>query len=157
MYTLTEKCHRFYEGDQWHGLQSGDEELPVLNFIKPICRYKIAMVAMNDTAIIFSPMDDDPQKAEICDALTEFAAAQWEKGKLDSKKWAVVKNACITGDHYLYCFDDRKPSNSVVTDMTPRLKMLSLIHISEPTRQAEISYAVFCLKKKKIRRKMAWI
>src|SRR5674476_1479639 len=29
---------------------------------------------------------------------------------------------------------------------------LSLIHISEPTRQAEISYAVFCLKKKKILR-----
>src|SRR5665213_4005148 len=29
------------------------------------------------------------------------------------------------------------------------LKDLSLIHISEPTRQAEISYAVFCLKKKK--------
>ena len=29
------------------------------------------------------------------------------------------------------------------------LAWLSLIHISEPTRQAEISYAVFCLKKKK--------
>ena len=28
-------------------------------------------------------------------------------------------------------------------------RILSLIHISEPTRQAEISYAVFCLKKKK--------
>ena len=28
-------------------------------------------------------------------------------------------------------------------------RYLSLIHISEPTRQAEISYAVFCLKKKK--------
>src|SRR5665213_3934216 len=26
--------------------------------------------------------------------------------------------------------------------------LLSLIHISEPTRQAEISYAVFCLTKK---------
>src|SRR5665213_3192321 len=32
-----------------------------------------------------------------------------------------------------------------ITDMP----YLSLIHISEPTRQAEISYAVFCLKKKK--------
>ena len=32
-----------------------------------------------------------------------------------------------------------------IEDITP----LSLIHISEPTRQAEISYAVFCLKKKK--------
>ena len=29
------------------------------------------------------------------------------------------------------------------------VRNLSLIHISEPTRQAEISYAVFCLKKKK--------
>ena len=29
------------------------------------------------------------------------------------------------------------------------MAFLSLIHISEPTRQAEISYAVFCLKKKK--------
>ena len=29
------------------------------------------------------------------------------------------------------------------------IESLSLIHISEPTRQAEISYAVFCLKKKK--------
>ena len=27
---------------------------------------------------------------------------------------------------------------------------LSLIHISEPTRPERISYAVFCLKKKKI-------
>src|SRR5665647_1757361 len=28
-------------------------------------------------------------------------------------------------------------------------KLLSLIHISEPTRRTPISYAVFCLKKKK--------
>ena len=32
--------------------------------------------------------------------------------------------------------------------MVPLSLVLSLIHISEPTRQAEISYAVFCLKKK---------
>ena len=32
--------------------------------------------------------------------------------------------------------------------------LLSLIHISEPTRQAEISYAVFCLKKKKKKKRM---
>ena len=31
----------------------------------------------------------------------------------------------------------------------PVILPLSLIHLSEPTRQAEISYAVFCLKKKK--------
>ena len=31
--------------------------------------------------------------------------------------------------------------------------MLSLIHISEPTRRTPISYAVFCLKKKKFKKK----
>src|SRR5674476_1621830 len=35
------------------------------------------------------------------------------------------------------------------TQLSCRYSELSLIHISEPTRQAEISYAVFCLKKKK--------
>src|SRR5665647_3866144 len=36
----------------------------------------------------------------------------------------------------------------VATDRSPPL-YLSLIHISEPTRRTPISYAVFCLKKKK--------
>src|SRR5665647_993193 len=33
-------------------------------------------------------------------------------------------------------------------DAKLRVQMLSLIHISEPTRRTPISYAVFCLKKK---------
>src|SRR5665213_4121297 len=33
-----------------------------------------------------------------------------------------------------------------VGDIEGTVQALSLIHISEPTRQAEISYAVFCLK-----------
>src|SRR5674476_1627122 len=36
-------------------------------------------------------------------------------------------------------------------DLKNKVHDLSLIHISEPTRQAESSYAVFCLKKKKIK------
>ena len=36
---------------------------------------------------------------------------------------------------------------------TPPTHILSLIHIPEPTRQRGISYAVFCLKKKKKQKK----
>ena len=47
----------------------------------------------------------------------------------------------------------REISASIILQAQSQLKAiykdLSLIHISEPTRQAEISYAVFCLKKKK--------
>ena len=35
------------------------------------------------------------------------------------------------------------------TQARGRIDKLSLIHISEPTRRTPISYAVFCLKKKK--------
>eukprot|EP01015_Nassula_variabilis_P028765 TRINITY_DN6055_c0_g1_i1.p1 TRINITY_DN6055_c0_g1~~TRINITY_DN6055_c0_g1_i1.p1 ORF type:complete len:100 (+),score=35.78 TRINITY_DN6055_c0_g1_i1:63-362(+) len=44
-------------------------------------------------------------------------------------------------------------SLALVTSREPlkqSLQKLSLIHISEPTRLLSISYAVFCLKKKKI-------
>ena len=37
----------------------------------------------------------------------------------------------------------------------PKILALSLIHISEPTRLLSISYAVFCLKKKKKNKKQA--
>src|SRR5678815_2472461 len=39
------------------------------------------------------------------------------------------------------------PTNPVVpaTRISPEVEMLSLIHISEPTRLLSISYAVFCL------------
>eukprot|EP00826_Nyctotherus_ovalis_P012976 TRINITY_DN13462_c0_g2_i2.p2 TRINITY_DN13462_c0_g2~~TRINITY_DN13462_c0_g2_i2.p2 ORF type:complete len:121 (-),score=54.31 TRINITY_DN13462_c0_g2_i2:8-370(-) len=52
--------------------------------------------------------------------------------------------------HYILEADDA--SDSEATELTYKclaMLRLSLIHISEPTRQAEISYAVFCLKKKK--------
>src|SRR5665213_1641010 len=42
------------------------------------------------------------------------------------------------------CLDLRRRHR--FTDYRGRVPSLSLIHISEPTRQAEISYAVFCLK-----------
>src|SRR5665213_2072961 len=52
-----------------------------------------------------------------------------------------------------FTFPDKGFSTSQVSDVTsaagvksPVVQRLSLIHISEPTRQAEISYAVFCLK-----------
>src|SRR5665213_117458 len=45
----------------------------------------------------------------------------------------------LTGDQWEITFTKRKKPTAVP------VQELSLIHISEPTRQAEISYAVFCL------------
>ena len=63
---------------------------------------------------------------EKCDALKE---------KLQGTTDTVITTAKVDADN--------------VDELIALIRDLSLIHISEPTRQAEISYAVFCLKKKK--------
>src|SRR5678815_627254 len=47
----------------------------------------------------------------------------------------------------LECMDERRVRHGLPPGVN--LMDLSLIHISEPTRLLSISYAVFCLKKKK--------
>src|SRR5678809_230538 len=51
--------------------------------------------------------------------------------------------------HALHAYSGRYASAEQLAKEACAIEILSLIHISEPTRQAEISYAVFCLKKKK--------
>src|SRR5665647_3728932 len=50
--------------------------------------------------------------------------------------------------HFLPFFGDRPMAEILPSSVQD----LSLIHISEPTRRTPISYAVFCLKKKKVSR-----
>ena len=56
-------------------------------------------------------------------------------------------------EHLIDAFMPRTRRNNTYCKTLSGVSDLSLIHISEPTRQAEISYAVFCLKKKKTKNK----
>ena len=55
----------------------------------------------------------------------------------------------VEAEQSLITVEGDKASMEVPSPQAGIVKELSLIHISEPTRQAENSYAVFCLKKKK--------
>ena len=98
LYTKTDKAHKFFEGDQWDGLQSGGEVLPLFNFIQPTCEYKIAMVAMKSMRIEYSNIDH----AEV---LSEMANTLWEIAAMDKRMWEMVKEACIAGDAWIYFYD----------------------------------------------------
>jgi len=102
----TQKAYRFYEGDQWHGLESGGEQMPVYNFISPVVRYKTAMVAQNSVSICYSAPTRTERDNSLCTQLSRMAAAKWEQLKMDAKCWDAVKAAMIAGDSYLYFYDD---------------------------------------------------
>lgn len=110
MYSNTEKYYNFFEGDQWHGIESGDETLPMYNFIQPVCEYKIAMVAMNLMTINYSPLNTGQNQKvfqQACDLLNQKASSVWELKKMDSKSWETVKQACIGGDAYLFFYNSQ--------------------------------------------------
>lgn len=101
----TVRAYRFYEGDQWYGLESANEELPIYNFIAPLVKYKTAMVAMNDMSINFSAPVAGKRMQRVCTELSRIAAQQWERLKMDTKCWDIVKAAMIAGDSYIYFYD----------------------------------------------------
>ena len=101
----TVRAYRFYEGDQWYGLESQNEELPVYNFIAPLVKYKTAMVAMNDMSISFSAPLAKERMQRVCAQLSRLAAQQWERLKMDTKCWDVVKASMIAGDSFVYFYD----------------------------------------------------
>ncbi len=119
LYGISSRCHDFYIGNHWRGIGE-EEELPSLNFIKPICKYKISNIAQNNMAIVYSPHTEEEKSQQICKLLNEYAAKQWDRLKMDFYMWSLLKNACITGDHYIY-FWAKNGENS------PELK-LSEIH-----------------------------
>src|SRR5450756_2667147 len=66
-------------------------------------------------------------------------------------KWGYIVPANILAGGYTGEFYPVNPHDEEILDhrVYRSVKDLSLIHISEPTRLGMISYAVFCLKKKK--------
>lgn len=104
IYGDAKRNSNFYKGYQWEGCKTGKEELPVLNFIKPICKYKISMVAQNLMSIVFNSISENSNANFACEALTKLAQKQWEKSKMDNLCWDIIKNSCISGESYLYSY-----------------------------------------------------
>ena len=113
----TDKAHRFYIGDQWRGVNISGTELPVYNFIKPIVRYKVATVCQSAVVANYSPMDEaDEETLSACKDLNRLFAAEWERSKMDSKAWKVIKEAAIQGDAYLYFGEGAEMREAQVLD-----------------------------------------
>lgn len=99
----TDEAHRFYSGDQWYGLKSDGEKMPMFNFIKGIVRYKVAIVAQNSMSAVYSSMGEKNEAIiKACEALNKHFNKMWELSKMDTHVWKIVKDSAIQGDSYLF-------------------------------------------------------
>lgn len=97
----TTRNWNFYIGKQWEGCETGGEELPVLNMIKPVVKYKTAVISQNQMTAKYSDMNNGGT-SEICEALSAMFDESWELSKMTSKIWDVIESAAVQGDSYAF-------------------------------------------------------
>lgn len=98
----TDKNWAFFSGDQWRGLQSGGEKMPILNFIKPVIKYKGATVSQNVMTAVYNDMEERTTLNEACKMLGRIFTRNWEKAKMDYNAWKIIRAAAVQGDSYIY-------------------------------------------------------
>ena len=119
-YDTAEKCYNYYVGNQWAGLKS-NEDMPMLNIIKPIVDYKVSVVNSDGYTINYTSMDysETKDQTEYCIKLLNNTASQlWERLKMDSELWEYSRKACVYGDAYIYFFHDGDKIQSRMVENT---------------------------------------
>lgn len=112
----TERNWNFYVGKQWEGCKTGGQELPMLNFVKPIVQYKVSSVAQNSMTAVYSDIGGDPNMAPVYEKLNAYWQQCWEKSKMTNTSWRAIKNAAIQGDSYVYWHDGDTLNPPTVVD-----------------------------------------
>ena len=122
IYTDTDRNWRFFNGNQWEGAKLDGVEPVQKNFIKPIVKYKLAVIHDNLYAINYSSQNYEnksfrPQAERYCEMLNGYAARIWERDKMDFKGRRVSKDAAVNDEGIVYVnFDEEKmyPVNEII-------------------------------------------
>ena len=118
IYTDTDHNYRFYNGNQWEGAKLGGVEPVQDNVIKPIVKYKCAVIHDNLYGIVYSSLNFEnrafrKQAERYCDLLNGYVARLWEQDKMDFKLRRVTKDAAINDEGIIYIYFDAEKNTPV--------------------------------------------
>lgn len=103
-YDTVRKCENFYIGKQWEGVRAGNLDKPVLNILRRVVSYYIAMLVSDDIGVSLTAFDRRDSEAE------EVLAGELERviERADFKALCreVLRSAAVTGDGCLYLHFD---------------------------------------------------
>ena len=118
IYTDTDLNYRMYNGNQWEGAKLGDVEPVQKNIIKPIVKYKCAVIHDNLYGIVYSSMNFENRQfrkaaEKYCELLNGYMARLWEQDKMDFKLRRITKDAAINDEGICYVYFDAEKNTPV--------------------------------------------
>ena len=118
IYTDTDRNYRMYNGDQWGECKLGGVENVQKNFIKPIVKYKCAVIHDNLYSVVYSSQNYEnrvfqKEASRYCELLNGYISRLWEKDKMDFKGRRVTKDAAINDEGIIYVNYDREKMTPV--------------------------------------------
>ena len=136
LYHTVSENERFYRGDQWYMIQSGNLPKPVFNVVRRVVDYLTCSVAPEKVSIRyvdektpFGRNNNLEKSNRIADILSANARYRWERSKMDSKLYDLVGNAAISGDGVLYSYwksdemGDGSYEGDIVTEVVDNINL----------------------------------
>ena len=118
LYENTNKCFRFYNGDQWNELKSGGIEPVTYPIVETIVNHKVSTINQNEWAIHYSSDNfDNLENRDIfkqaCDLLNKRVSRVWEKDSMDYKIRKMSTDAAVVGEGIIYVDYDEENDNPI--------------------------------------------
>ena len=110
LYSDVDEAYRFYQGDQWQGVDTKGLPRPVFNIIKPVINYRVSNILSADTKIVYKNDNvltpDAAVLNDIAEKLTIYAGQLYERLKIDYMSDLILKDSAITGNGFAYFYYD---------------------------------------------------
>ncbi|MBR2615959.1 MAG: hypothetical protein IKC69_04715 [Clostridia bacterium] len=114
LYDTVNRNERFYRGDQWAGVESGDLPTPVFNLFKRVIHYFVSTIMSQKMSLHYSAegmsfLSDKAKRERVekaCDLLTRYVNYRYEKDNMDELLTHGLLDAAVTGDLFLYVYWD---------------------------------------------------
>lgn len=106
LYDTVKQNERFYIGNQWEGLNAPDLDKPVLNFMKRVCSFIVAMLVSDDIAVQVAPFKKTQQTLRQSEAVAREIERVIERAKTKSLTRDMLRNCVVDGDGCFYWYFD---------------------------------------------------
>lgn len=111
LYHTVRENERFYRGDQWYMIQSGNLPRPVFNVVRRVVDYLTCSVTPErvsiryvDERLPFNVGEGAKGEDRVSSILSANSRYRWEQSKMDAKLYELASNAAISGDGVLYSY-----------------------------------------------------